>query len=198
MSRQIQTPRPGRELEQEFGIKGGLVLRLDETVVPVSVLTPRRRRYAAGTVTVSGAVGFPSQVVLVNTLPFAGSGIQDTTVEVHQIIVRTNIATRVSVGHPSGAVAGFTNSTDKAWLAFAEGVSPTAAVQGDNTQAAIAMAAMVVLAVPANETTVIWTPPAPIILDGTVSNNQTLLVTSAAASTGLIVSFVWSEPPTEL
>lgn len=40
MSRQIQTPNVGVDLANAYAIKGGLQLRLDETIVPVHLVNP--------------------------------------------------------------------------------------------------------------------------------------------------------------
>lgn len=196
MSRPIQSPGAATQIEEEFAIKGGLALRVDEVVIPVLPIGRRRRKFAMGTAGVAAAAGFRSEVALVNPIPFLGGELSDTSVQVHKIWVDSGQGTEnlLELAHPTAAITGFTNLATKSFLNFPLGVAPVTSLLEDNTdvpQVAVVFAQQRVL----TSTPFLWDfSEHPIILDSRVVSGNALLVRPSVDNTAIVVTILWSEP----
>jgi len=95
MARQIQTPRPGSQLERELGIKGKIALQLDETVVPVVPIKPIPWRPFIGTASVgAGGAGNRSIVIL-------QGGTDETVVHITQLWIWSGVGRLIRWMRPS-------------------------------------------------------------------------------------------------
>lgn len=189
----VQSPEPAEQLERRYAYKGALRMFLDEVIVPVEVIRPRRRKFVLGSASPAAAIGFRSEVVLVNTLPFS-QGILDDRIEVHKIWVDVPAAAAtIQIIRPSAGIAGFTNRTSKAFVELALGTAPTGAIQDDNTAVATVGTQLWRQSVLTDEPFEIDLFKSPWVLSGTASN--VLLIRPATDNIAINVSILWSEPP---
>jgi len=190
----VQSPEPAEQLEERFAFKGGIRLFLDETIVPVQVIAPRRRKYAMGFAAVAGAAGFRSEVALTNPIPF-GSTILDTSILIHKITAIGTGGTRTfNLLHTSAGIAAFVAQTTKSFSNFPLGVLPQGVIQEKNSAVAT-LGTIFSTRRALTNVEVEWDlDPYPIILDTTVAAAGTLIVRPDTDNQDLRVSFIWSEP----
>lgn len=186
----LQTPGPSVELTQEFALKGGLKLKLDEVVVPTRAIKDRPRKFAMGFANVAAAVGFRSEFALTNS--FTPDFSEDGTVQVHAMWFATASTVAVEVGWPIGPVAGLTvipsRFTDNARTG-----DPLAPFGQDNT--AVATVADMFLRYDvdvASRTYPIVFDPHPIIIRAQAP--RSLIIRPASSNTQLTLTLLWSEP----
>jgi len=194
MSRPIQTSGPAGQLEKLTGVKGGLALRLDEVIVPVSMIVPQRRKYAIGFGLAVAAVGFRSEVALVNPLPF-GPSIEDTSIWIHKIWATLVTATnRIELVRTDGGITGAIVVATKSFVDLPLGSSPAGVLSTKSTAVATAGTVISQQRALAN-TTVIWdVEDTPFVLDTTNVGAHSLLVRPGSDNELMDVSFLWSEP----
>lgn len=195
MSKPIQTSGPAREIESFTGVKGGLALRIDEVIIPVKVLSAQPRKFAIGHGVAAAAVGFRSEIVLVNTLPF-GPSIEDTSVLVHMIWATLVTATnRIELVRTDGGVAAFTNLTTKSFLDLPKGTGPSAAIQFKNSAVQTVGSVIAQKRALANTTVEFDFRKSPMELNSTIASANGILVRPGSDNELMDVTYLWSEPP---
>ncbi len=187
----LQTPRPAQELTEEFAIKGGLKLLLDEVMVPVRIIGDRPRKLVSGQFNLAAAVGFRSEIALVN--PIAPEASLDTTLQVHRMYIRSGSATNIEVAWPTANLTGLTTITTTRFLDNRRSGAPRAAFQQDNTAAATAAVVFARHDVAASAPSVLVEfDPHPIIIAPLFF--RSLLIRPAVANQSITLVLVWSEP----
>lgn len=141
MPKQIQGLAQEEQLQDAFAFQGKLRLLLDEVVVPVAIVSDRSQRVlgrkASATLSVSGAVGFRSELEL--GLPVADQGQAGIEIFLEEIQILTTNAIRYDVGFSGGLSAPNVQGL-KEWVEFpnepAPSARPFALVQGRNNAVA--------------------------------------------------------------
>jgi len=203
MSRNIQTPGPSEQLTTRFGVKGAIALRVDEVVVPISVIIPPPRRPAIGSVLSTSGGGFASECSLTAVTPPNG-----TTLNLHEFLVHVTkihvsllnlLADRVVVVRPTSGISGFTNVTTKAFKEARLGATPPSVLGFKNTAAATVGTELdsreVVPGVP--NTFTIDYADAPFILGASpaLGGTNSIVVRTDTVTQAIRVVFEWSEAP---
>jgi len=187
----LQTPRPAQELTEEFAIKGGLKLVLDEVLYPVRLIKDRPRKFAMGEFSIPAAAGFRSELALVNA--FTPAANEDGTVLVHSIWVSSTQAISVDVLWPTVAVVGLTVITDVRFIDGARSGAPLAILGSDNTAVATAAELFFRASILANaESYRIDFDPHPLIIPSV--DPRTLLIRPSLDNKRMDGSILWSEP----
>jgi len=196
MPRPIQSPGPADQLVRRYAVKGGLVLRLDETVVPVEPILPLPRKFAMGAADVpAGGAGFRTQAILINPLPF-GPELADTSIQVHRIWATIRSATGViELIRPAGAITGITNLTTDSFMKLPLGSSPGGAWGEKNTAAAESGVKFAVRRALTDVEVDFDLRDDPIVLDTPIASNSGLIIRTGNDNQAMDVTIIWSEPP---
>ncbi len=197
MAVNLQTPRPAQELAEEFAIKGGLKLTLDEVLSAVRIIPDRLRNFAVGFgIVAAGGAGFRTEIALINTLtPTVGS--DDGTVHVHAVWLRSIVATGIRLAWPTAPLSGFANLVNVAFLDGRNNAAPRSALQEDAADAATgALEFMNFTIAPASDSHLVRLEP-PLKLAPLTTNafRNALVIRPSSDNTDLEATVLWSEPP---
>jgi len=187
----LQTPRPAQELTREFAIKGGLKLSLDEILYPVRIISDRKRKFAAGQVTVPAAVGFRSEIALVNS--FTPEADQDGEILLHAIWINSVSGIAINAVWPTVPTVGLTDVPDKRFLDGGVSAAPQGILGFDNTAAATAGVAFMQWAmVGATESFHVDFDPHPLVVPSVAP--RTIIIRPAGDNQQIAITMLWSEP----
>jgi len=192
----LQTPRPAQELTEEFAIKGGLRLQLDELISAVRIIPDRRRKYAMGHGDLgAGGAGNRTQIVLTNDLTEPPG----STIHVHKIWLSSAEATLFEIAWPTAGVVGLAAFTSEAFIDGRNGAGPQANFGGFNNAVETASLNFGRFENWANNkgdnVKVQFDPPIIIAPFSTGGFRSALILKPAGDNQGLVANVLWSEPP---